>query len=174
MEEKDWPVLKGERCTLAVLSLEDAEAWKAGEDEEQRRWFEFPGPAPMENVVGAICKWRDQWQTDGPMRQWGIWSSGELAGGVEIRDRGDRRANVSYVVFPTFRRRGVATEAVCLATEWAFRNLAVDVAVAVIDERNAASTAVAKRAGFTFEGRAERWEYDESGPCVRYVLHARK
>ncbi len=57
MEEKDWPVLKGERCTLAVLSLEDAEAWKAGEDED-------------------------------------------------------------------------------------------------------------------FEGQAERWEYDESGPCVRYVLHA--
>jgi len=42
---------------------------KAGEDEEQRRWFEFPGPAPMSNVVKAIRNLREQWATDGPMRQ---------------------------------------------------------------------------------------------------------
>ena len=39
---------------LRILTLDDARAWHKGEDEEQRQWFEFPGPAPFENVVAAI------------------------------------------------------------------------------------------------------------------------
>lgn len=172
VHEKLWPVLTGERCTLSVVSLEDAATWKAGEDEEQRRWFEFPAPAPMGNVVEAIRHWREQWAADGPVRQWGIWSNGQLAGGVELRDRGDRRANLSYVVFPPFRRRGLATEAISLATAWGFGNLPVDATVAIIDERNTASRSTAERSGFILDGPAEAWEYDESGPCLRYVLWA--
>src|SRR5207245_3211772 len=39
---------------LRILTLDDARAWHKGEDEEQRQWFEFPEPAPFENVVAAI------------------------------------------------------------------------------------------------------------------------
>ncbi len=172
MDECEWPVLHGEQCSLAVLSVDDAQAWKAGEDEEQRRWFDFPGPAPMENVVKAIKNWRHNWLTDGPLRQWGVWSNGQLAGGLDLRDRGDRRANLSYVIFPLFRRQGLATEAIRLATQWAFGNMSVDAAVAIIDEANLASRATVERNGFVLEGPAERWEYDETGPSLRYVLSA--
>lgn len=170
MEETAWPLLVGERCSLAVVSLPDAEAWKAGEDAEQRRWFDFPAPAPMTNVDNAIRNWRRNWRTDGPTRHWGIWRSGQLAGGVELRDRSDGRANVSYVVFPGFRRQGLATEAIRLATDWGFDSLLIDAFVAIIHEENAASRATAERCGFTLDGPAQRWEYGEPGPSVRYVL----
>lgn len=42
MEESSWPVLAGVHCTLRVLTLADAPDWLAGEDTEQRKWFECP------------------------------------------------------------------------------------------------------------------------------------
>jgi RimJ/RimL family protein N-acetyltransferase len=155
-----------------VLSRQHATAWLAGEDAEIIRWFEFPRPSRIQDVEKAIVAWRESWLSDGPVRQWGIWFEGQLAGGVELRDRGDRRVNLSYVVFPQFRRQGLAVEAIRQATTWALAHLPVDAVVAVIDVANEASRAVAVRCGFAAEGPAERWEYDESGPSLRYVFPA--
>ena len=165
-------VLAGATVLLRVLRPSDASAWHAGEDEEQRRWFEFPGPAPYATVVAAIDAWRASWRSGGAVRHWGIWTDdgATLAGGVEVRDRGDQRANISYVVFPHARRRGLAAAAVVLAAEWAFEHLPVDAVVAVIDPRNQASLGVARRAGFVADGVAEAWEYSETGPMLRFVL----
>ena len=164
------PVLSGDGFVLKMLELSDAPAWKAGEDPEQIRWFEAPGPAPMENVVQAITRWRAGWDDDGPLRHWGIWVDGQLAGGVELRLREDGKANISYVVFPFARRQGVASKAARLAADWAFSGLAASAVVAVVDEANTASRRVAERAGFRLEGPAEPWEYGESGVMLRYVL----
>ena len=172
MTTDDFPVLTGAQIHLRVLHDADVDTWRAGEDAEQRRWFQFPEVAPRELVVAAVDAWRKSWITGGPMRHWGIWTNVDdvLVGGVELRDRGDRRANISYVVFPDARRGGVATEAVQLATRWAFANLPIDAVVAVIDERNVASLGVARRAGFAADGVAEPWEYSERGRMLRFVL----
>jgi RimJ/RimL family protein N-acetyltransferase len=154
---------------LRELELSDAPAWLAGEDEEQLRWFQMPA-ASLRDVERAIDRWRAGWRDDGPVRQWGIWVDESLAGGVEVRVREDGRANVSYVVFPPFRRQGHATAAVVLAVAWAAEHLAVEEFVAVIDERNLASREVAERAGFTLDGAAEPWEHAESGPMLRYMF----
>lgn len=163
------PVLTGEGFVLRALSQADASAWKAGEDREQIRWFEAPGPSPIENIVAAIGRWQAGWAEDSPLRQWGIWSEDRLAGGVELRVRDDRRANVSYVVFPEWRRRGYASGAVSAVAAWANENLDVSALVAVVDELNVASRGVVEAAGFHLEGRAEPWEYSESGVMLRYV-----
>ena len=168
--DADWPVLDDGVVTLRVLRTDDAEQWKAGEDDEQRRWFEMPGPAPMQNVLRAIDNWRLGWRDEGPVRHWGIWLDDELAGGVEIRVRDDRRANVSYIVFPSSRRRGVAVRAIRLAVQWAFAHLGVTAIVAVVHPDNIASRSAATRAGFVDDGWAEDWEYGETGPMRRYVL----
>lgn len=165
------PVLLGEGFILRVLELSDAEAWKAGEDPEQIRWFDAPGPAPLENIVNAIMTWRSGWANAGPVCHWGIWVEGRLAGGVELRVREDGKANVSYLVFPFFRRRGLARKATRLAAEWAFKHLRAPAVVAVVDEANTASRGVAEGAGFKLDGFAEPWEYSESGVMLRYVLH---
>lgn len=168
-------MISGDGFVLRPLSAGDALAWQAGEDEEQRRWFEFPGPAPLANVIAAIDTWRSSWASEGPVRHWGIWVQPDesLAGGVEIRDRGDRRANVSYVVFPPMRRRGLATRSVTLASRWAFAHLTIDAVVAIINEDDVASRAVATACGFAFDGIADPSEYSESGPMLRYTLDRR-
>jgi RimJ/RimL family protein N-acetyltransferase len=164
------PVLVGEGFVLRVIEPSDADAWKAGEDLEQMRWFEAPGPAPLENIVNAIRAWRAGWAEGGPLRHWGIWIDDRPAGGVELRVRQDGRANVSYVVFPFARRMGLASSAVRLATEWAFEHLGVRAVVAVVDEQNVASLGVAQKAGFRPDGPADSWEYSESGVMLRYTL----
>jgi RimJ/RimL family protein N-acetyltransferase len=167
------PVLFDDGVELRTLVLADAEAWKAGEDDEQIRWFEAPGPAPIENVIAAIRRWQAGWADDGPVRHWGIWRDDHLAGGVELRIRHDGRASVSYVVFPAWRRRGVATRAVRLASAWAFETLDVSAVVAIIDEQNTASRRVAERVGFVLDGLAEPWEYSETGVMARYLMDGR-
>ena len=170
MDDPTWPTPSDGVVTLRALRSEDAEAWKAGEDDEQRRWFEMPGPAPMENVIGAIARWRAEWRDAGRVRHFGIWWSEALIGGVEIHVRDDGRANVSYIVFPSWRGHGYAVRAVRLATTWAFTTLRVPAVVAIVHPDNVASIAVATAADFRPDGIAEPWEYGETGPMNRYVL----
>ena len=47
------------RVELRPLTVDDAPRHKAGEDAAQIRWFEFPGAAPIENVVAAIQSWEE-------------------------------------------------------------------------------------------------------------------
>lgn len=169
MDEHDWPVLEDGTVVLRVLRPDDVTAWKLGEDDEQIRWFEAPGPAPVENIAAAIDTWRASWSTGDAVRHWGIELDNEIVGGVELRLRADARCNISYLVFPGARHRGIATRAVRLASAWALAHLARTAVVAVIDERNVASQGVATGAGFVLDGRAEPWEYSESGVMLRYV-----
>lgn len=69
---------------LRVLGVSDEEAWKAGEDIEQIRWFEAPGPAPMANIVGAINNWRSEWEQSGSLRHFEIWT-GDVEHAVQSR-----------------------------------------------------------------------------------------
>jgi RimJ/RimL family protein N-acetyltransferase len=170
MESHAPPILNGDDFQLRALSPDDAIAWKAGEDEEQIRWFEAPGPAPLKNVIAAIDRWRAGWASGGPVHHWGIWADENLAGGVELRIRDDDRANISYLVFPAARRRGLATKAVRLATRWAFAELNITAVVAVIDERNVISQRVARSAGLVLDGPADPSEHGESGVMLRFVM----
>jgi RimJ/RimL family protein N-acetyltransferase len=171
-----WPEPADDAVVLRVLDITDAAAWQAGEDEEQRRWFQFPAPAPLDRVEAAIRSWRASWAVAGPRRHWGIWVApgdradpgAELAGGVEVIDLGDGRARLSYVVFPDWRRRGIATRAARLATSWALDALPVHAVVAIVDARNVASLGVVRAAGYAFDGPADPSEHDEDGPMLRF------
>nr|WP_239062968.1 GNAT family protein [Streptomyces sp. SID13031] len=155
---------------MKVLRPADVDSWLAGDDEEQQRWFEAPGPAPRENVVRHVSAVREAWATAGSKRHWGIWLDGILGGGIDIEDRGQGSAYLSYVVFPASRRRGAAAESISLVTAWAFENWPVNRAIAIIDELNLASRATAERAGLRFDAVADPTEYSESGRMLRYVL----
>lgn len=96
-----------------------------------------------------------------------------LVGDVELRDRGDRLANLSYVVFPPARRRHVATRAVRLATGRALTNLPVEGLVAIVDPTNHASIGVAQAAGFAHDGPADPSEHDSSVTMLRFIFPAR-
>src|SRR5688500_2847237 len=129
--------------------MDDVDEWLAGEDDEQVRWFEFPRPSRRDDVVRAVEGWQDSWKSAGPVRQWAVCerSSGRIAGGVEVRKLGQGEVNLSYVVFPDFRRAGIASRAARLALQYAAREMGATEAVIKILEGNAGSLGVARRLG---------------------------
>jgi RimJ/RimL family protein N-acetyltransferase len=157
---------------LCRLSMDDVDLWLAGEDDEQIRWFEFPGPATRAHVERAIAAWQESWVHEGRVRHWGVCvrPTGDLAGGVEIRDLGDDRVNLSYVIFPPYRRRGLATRASRLALDYAGRVLGVSSAVIKILDGNEASLGVARNLGAEMIGHEPS---DSGGRFIVFCLPLR-
>ena len=116
---------------LSPLSVIDAPEWLAGEDEEQRRWFEAPRPSQLSDIGEFIASCQDSWRTMGDHRHWGIRrvDSSFLLGGVDLRASGDDEVNLSYVVFPQFRRSGVARSASRLALNYASTSMGAKTAI---------------------------------------------
>lgn len=141
----------GDHVRLVPVVREEAEAWLAGEDEEQIRWFDAPRAAELPDVLRAIDEWQASWRDMGPVRHWGIrpMDSNTLLGGVEVRDGGDgdRSVNLSYLVFPAYRRQGIAVEASRMALDYATREMGATHALIKMPEENTVSLAVARRLG---------------------------
>ena len=116
---------------LNPLSAIDAPEWLAGEDEEQRRWFEASRPAQLSDVLEFIVSCQESWRTMGDHRHWGIRriDSPFLLGGVDLRAIGNDQVNLSYIVFPQFRRNGVARRASELALKYASTSMGAKTAV---------------------------------------------
>jgi RimJ/RimL family protein N-acetyltransferase len=137
--------------TLSPLELTDVDAHLAGEDEELAYWLNG-GRGTRASVDAHIRDCVDQWNTGGPVYALGIRAGlAGLAGTVEVQfDRpylAYDEVNLSYGVYPPWRRQGIATRAVLLACQFAAGMGAVR-AVIRADVRNLASAAVAVRAGF--------------------------
>ena len=140
---------------LRPLTFEDAAEWLAGEDEELIRGFESPRPSTRDDVTRAIERWTESWRTGGPVRQWAICdiAGSPILGGVEIRRLEGSEVNLSYVVFPPARRRGIAVRAARLALDYAAARMGARVAVIKALEGNVASLGVARRLSAVEIGR---------------------
>jgi RimJ/RimL family protein N-acetyltransferase len=163
-------IIDGNGFRLRPLTLADADAWLAGEDDEMRRGFEFPRASTREDVLGAIEGWTASWLTGGPIRKWAITdaATGAIMGGVELRPvRGHivvarvevapvdgEELNLSYEVFPKWRRRGFASQAARLAIHYAATEMKVSRIMIRILPENAASLGVARRLGANQIGTA--------------------
>ncbi|WP_421107696.1 GNAT family N-acetyltransferase [Streptomyces sp. NEAU-S77] len=143
--------------TLSPLHLEDAEAHLAGEDEALVRWLSG-GPSTPQGVATYFRHCREQWDTAGPLRAFGIRAGAgaaagaALAGTIDLRFTAEGLApgqvNIAYGLYPSWRGRGLATRAVLLASRYAAQE-GGKVAVIRVEPENTASAAVARRAGFT-------------------------
>jgi len=149
---------------LKPLIAGDASEWLAGEDDEQIRWFEAPRPAQLSDVQRFIAECQESWRTMGRHRHWGIRrvDSEILLGGVDVRDIGDAEVNLSYVVFPQFRRDGVARGAAFLALAYAARSMGARTAIIKMLPGNLASLNLAQGLGAKYVG-------DESSDASRTV-----
>jgi RimJ/RimL family protein N-acetyltransferase len=139
---------------LRPLTLADAGAHCAGEDEETVRWL-TGGYGTVEGTA-AYFDWLAGNAVAGQgKRGFGVWLEGRLAGYVvcdpDIRDgleAGD--VNASYAVHPWARRRGVAVEAVRLICAFVRTNQIGTRAAIRVDPENEASVRVAHKCGFTY------------------------
>jgi RimJ/RimL family protein N-acetyltransferase len=145
------PVLSDDQVLIDALTPADAEAHWAGEDDEQARRFGwYPRRSTLERVQAHLVASEAQWREHGPSRTWAFRNATTrtLVGGCEVRLQDDATAQLSWWVFPAYRRRGIASRAVRLVTAYAFRALGVRQLEAFIEPDNAASRGVARNAGF--------------------------
>lgn len=139
---------------LNAHRLADAQAHWAGEDAEMIRRFEAPGRASVEHIRGAIQRWMDGRAHGGPMFTYAMRVDGVLAGGCEVRwlAAPEGALNLSYWCYPQFRGRGLVGRAVALMMKAAAALPGARQIEAHVDPDNAASRAVAERAGFREQG----------------------
>ncbi len=127
---------------------------RACEDEEISRWIPvIPRPYGLADAVEFLAEADEEWRT-GSSRAFAIVDPEDrLLGAVTLHGPEGHLAEIGYWLDAAARGRGVATRAVRLLTDHAFR---ADPALIRIGLRtlsgNTASGAVARRAGFTFEG----------------------
>ena len=139
---------------LKLLNLKDAPAWLAGEDEEQRRWFEAPRPSQLSDVEQFIADCQESWRTMGDHRHWGVWSRDPdvVVGGVDLRALGNDEVNLSYLVFPGQRRRGFALRATQLVVEYARTSMSAQTVIIKMLTGNESSRNLALGLGALYVG----------------------
>lgn len=130
------------------------------------RFTSFPDPVPD----GFAQQWFEGYtaaRLDGTRAAFAIVADEEFLGiaVAPVIDRDRRTAELGYVVAQHARGKGVATAALRLLTAWAADELDPIRLELFINAGNAASQAVARRCGYTFEGvlrssyvKPGRWE----------------
>ncbi|MBK7613496.1 MAG: GNAT family N-acetyltransferase [Burkholderiales bacterium] len=170
------PVLTGELCQLRSLTLADAPSLQRHADDPAvaTNLFEgFPSPytlAEAQRWCGGMCR------EPAFGNVWGIAVASEVIGCVSVRpDTGWMRCNaeVGYWIGQAHWRRGIASEALGLVSDWAWANLPeVTRLYAPIFARNAGSQAVARRCGYQLEG-VLRQSLIKNGQVIDRALWAR-
>jgi len=141
---------------LRPLQLGDAADHLAGEDEEMAKWLSG-GRSTLATVEAYILRCQENWQSDGPLRAFGIFDSGtgQLIGSIEANlayRSVPGQLNVSYGVFPGWRGKGVAQRALDLMSSHLGNSTELSQMVVRIACENAASLRVIEKAGFQFLG----------------------
>jgi RimJ/RimL family protein N-acetyltransferase len=101
----------------------------------------------LANIERSEKAWAEGW--GGVFR---VVLDGHVVGGVNLRFSEAGVGEASYFLGASARGRGVASRAVLLVADWGFREHGLMRVFLRADPRNAASIALAERAGFTYEG----------------------
>ena len=154
---------------LRPLNVEDAADHLAGEDDEMAKWVSGGRSTPA-TVEAFIRKNQESWRSGGQRRAFGVFNceSNRLLGFIEVnlaRLVEPGQVNVSYGVFPQWRRQGVALRAINLMDEYLRTATESRQMVLRIAPGNIASLKLAEKAGFAFCGLFDEPE----GRMARYV-----
>jgi len=168
------PRLSDGRVTLGAYRLTDARAHLAGEDDEHFLRFRMPRSTPA-SVRRAIQDWQSDWHMGGATRAFAIRPAGgqRLIGGCELRivvagagaaaQHGE--AEISYWVFPSYRRQGYGSRAVSLLADWAFEELAIASMIAHVEVDNVGSRGVLIACGFVDD---DKWRSPDGVDFLTY------
>ena len=165
----EYPSLTDGVIFLSPLTAEDAAEHLAGEDDEMARWVSG-GQSTLSTVQAFIRKNQESWRSGGHRRAFGIFdcASNRLIGFIEVnlaRLVEPGQVNVSYGVFPQWRRQGLALRAINLMDKYLRTATEARQIVLRIAPENHASLKLAEKAGFVFRGLFDEPE----GRLARYV-----
>ena len=174
------PLRLPERLTDGVIVLDahtlaDAEAHWEGEDEEMRRRFDSRRRATLEEMRAAVQRWIDGRRNGRPDFTYALrLPSGALMGGCATYFLAADRANVSYWIYPAFRRQGYATRSLALLGQAAATIDGLAQLEAHIDEDNIASRRTAEAQGYVLSGTVEDEAWDGvRSTRLRYIRSLR-
>ena len=158
-------VLTGPRVVLSIPGEADIDRIaELCQDATIARWTTIPVPYSRADAEGFVLDLVTGGWARGTNCTWAIRSSprGQLDGVIGLDDIGDGKAEIGYWLAPDARGRGLMSEAVALACEYAFTaesgpsaaapGLGLRRLVWHAYVGNAASASVARRAGFRYEG----------------------
>lgn len=150
------PVLESERLILRELTIEDAPAlFKLRSNEEVMKYYRRPRPANIKEIY-ALIKEIDKGFLKEKSLGWAITfkeAPDVLIGflGYPKFDFDNFRAEVGYMVAPGFWGKGIAGEALNLASKFGYEELGLHSIYAVIDPDNVASAKVLLKQGYVKE-----------------------
>ena len=148
--------LKLERCTLRPYRREDEPALvRLANNRNVSRNMRDRFPYPY--TPADAREWTTRVGAQTLVTQFAIVLAGELVGGIGIEPGVDvfrRSAEIGYWLGEPFWGRGLATEALRGATDYAFTTFDICRLEAGVFEWNPASARVLEKAGYTLEGRA--------------------
>ena len=82
------------------------------------------------------------------------------------------RCGVGIIVSPDHSRMGIATEALQLVMEYAFKTLLVKQMWCMIDASNDVSIALFEKCGFVKSGTLKQWKLTEDGYADVYIYQS--
>ncbi len=153
------PTLHTERLTLRPLRLDDSEQLfgALGDEACMRYWSR----GPLENVQAA--REYMKWNVEGAGVQcFAITETTKVdkaLGWVALIDQQEKQVELGFILHPDAWGQGIATEAVTRVIQHAFETRSIRRIHADIDPDNAASIALIKKLGFSYEGLLrETWQ----------------
>ncbi|MFF7145252.1 MULTISPECIES: GNAT family N-acetyltransferase [Streptomyces] len=150
----DPVTLTTDRLLLRTVEARDTDAvYAAAQDPDIQRWTTIPSPYLREHAEGFVRQMVPDGWADASVFTFGVFlPAGELVGMLSLTMRSPGVAEVGFWTAAEHRGNGYITEATLGASRWAFARLSVDRVEWRAEVGNAASRAVAERAGFTVEG----------------------
>ena len=150
-------VLTGTRVTLSTPGHADVDRIAdVCADPAIARWTTVPSPYTRENAVGFVTSVVPDGWASGRVCTWAVRVDGQLVGMISIGDIREHQGEIGYWMAPEARGRGIMSEATALVVDYGFapapRGLALRRLVWRALAGNAASAAVAHRAGFRWDG----------------------
>lgn len=165
--------IKLRTCTLRY--------WRRGDEESLVRhannydiWRNLRDRFPHPYTRKAAREWVDHTLDEDPPFNLAITVNSAAVGGIGIfpgTDIHHRSAEIGYWLGEEFWGRGIATEALKAASQWAFENYDLNRLWAGVFEHNAASARVLVKAGYQFEARL-RQAATKEGRTIDELIYA--
>ena len=165
--------IKLRTCTLRY--------WRRGDEESLVRhadnydiWRNLRDRFPHPYTSADARAWIDHTLDEDPPLNLAIIVNNEAVGGIGIIPSDDihrRSAEIGYWLGEEFWGRGIATEAVKAASQWAFESYDLNRLWAGVFAHNAASARVLVKAGFQFEARL-RQAVTKEGRTMDELIYA--
>jgi RimJ/RimL family protein N-acetyltransferase len=148
------PPLADDLVVLRAWRNSDAaEITRMFQDEEALRWTRAPSPYREGDAFQWLASLPTQMRR-GDALALAVTDAGDgsLLASIDLRIRGEGRAEFGYVVGAWARRRGVGTRALQLYSRFAFDTLGLARLELLVQPGNEASLALGRRVGFIEEG----------------------